>query len=81
MKARVFPEEPIGGQYTAKVVIVDQVIDAASGTFGIRLELPNRKYKIPAGLRCQVNFSSLKPAASSKIPPPKGDDKIKYFSQ
>ena len=81
MKARVFPEEPIGGRYTAKVVIVDQVIDAASGTFGIRLELPNRKYRIPAGLRCQVNFSSPKATASSKIPPLKGDDKIKYFSQ
>jgi len=62
MQAKVFPEEPIGGEYTAKVVIVDQVIDAASGTFGIRLELPNPSYVLPAGLRCQVNFPSLKTA-------------------
>jgi len=56
MYARVTPEKPIGGDYAAKVVIVDQVMDAASGTFGIRLHLPNPKYTIPAGLRCRVNF-------------------------
>jgi RND family efflux transporter MFP subunit len=55
-KAEVIPEEPIGGKYSARVVIVDRVLDAASGTFGIRLQLPNRKYKLPAGLRCQVRF-------------------------
>jgi hypothetical protein len=56
MKAEVIPEEPIGGKHKARVVIVDRVLDAASGTFGIRLQLPNRKYKLPAGLRCQVIF-------------------------
>lgn len=59
MSAKVILEEPIGGQYTAKVVIVDKVIDAASGTFGIRLKLQNHNYKLPAGLRCQVSFPSL----------------------
>ena len=58
-KAIVTPEEPIGGKHTAKVVIVDRVLDAASGTFGIRLQLPNRKYKLPAGLRCKVDFSGI----------------------
>ncbi len=48
--------EPVGGSYPAKVVIVDQVIDAGSGTFGVRVELPNPKLKLPAGLRCQVIF-------------------------
>jgi RND family efflux transporter MFP subunit len=59
MKAEVVPEQPIGGKHTARVVIVDRVLDAASGTFGIRLQLSNRKYKLPAGLRCQVNFSGI----------------------
>ena len=59
MKAIVRPEEPIGGEHTAEVVIVDQVLDAASGTFGIRLQLSNRKYKLPAGLRCSVDFSGI----------------------
>jgi membrane fusion protein (multidrug efflux system) len=49
-------EEPLGGDYKAKISIVDQVIDAASGTFGVRLSLPNPKKKIPAGLKCMVTF-------------------------
>lgn len=56
MRAMVEPEAPIGGSYEARVVIVDSVVDAASGTFGIRLELPNPDNRIPAGLRCQVRF-------------------------
>jgi len=56
MVVRVYPEKPIGGSYKAKVVIVDPVVDSASGTFGIRLELPNDNHKIPAGLTCDVKF-------------------------
>jgi multidrug efflux pump subunit AcrA (membrane-fusion protein) len=58
--AKVRPEAPIGGSYNAKVVIVDRVIDAASGTFGIRLEIPNPKYHLPAGLKCRVIFPSVR---------------------
>ena len=35
------PEPPIGGTYAATVTAVDHVLDAASGTFGVRLALPN----------------------------------------
>ena len=42
------------GRYVAKVVVVDKVIDAASGTLGIRLQLPNPGNKIPAGIKCTV---------------------------
>jgi RND family efflux transporter MFP subunit len=56
MRAEVRPESPVGGGYQAKVTIVDRVIDAASGTYGIRLELPNQDYHLPAGLRCKVVF-------------------------
>ena len=56
MKAKVIPEAPIGGQYMAEVKIVDRVIDAASGTFGVRLELPNPNHRLPAGLKCRVMF-------------------------
>jgi RND family efflux transporter MFP subunit len=44
------------GTYRAKVVAVDRVIDAASGTVGVRLELPNPGNRIPAGLKCSVMF-------------------------
>jgi RND family efflux transporter MFP subunit len=40
----------------AEVVVVDKVIDAASGTFGIRLELQNKDYRIPGGLKCTARF-------------------------
>lgn len=45
------------GTYTAKVVVVDKVIDAASGTMGVRLQLPNPGNKIPAGIKCRVSFA------------------------
>ncbi|KQQ97528.1 hypothetical protein ASF77_06235 [Massilia sp. Leaf139] len=44
------------GTYKAKVVVVDKLIDPASGTFWVRLQLPNAGNKIPAGIRCSVNF-------------------------
>jgi RND family efflux transporter MFP subunit len=55
-KATVTPEAPVGGRYPASVKIVDRVIDAASGTFGVRLELPNHQREIPAGARCRIQF-------------------------
>jgi membrane fusion protein, multidrug efflux system len=58
MIADVALEAPIGGVYKAEVAVVDQAIDAASGTFGVRLTLPNPKNIIPVGLKCKVRFSS-----------------------
>ena len=55
-QATVMPEAPVGGRYDTQVKLVDKVIDAASGTFGVRLELRNRKGEIPAGVRCRVQF-------------------------
>lgn len=56
MEATVTGEAPVGGRYVAKVEVIDPLIDARSGTFGIRLLLPNPDNKIPAGLRCKVEF-------------------------
>lgn len=44
------------GTFSAKIVVVDKVIDAASGTLGVRLQMPNPDNKIPAGLKCSVSF-------------------------
>ena len=54
--AKVYPDDPVGGDYKATVSIVDQVFDAASGTFGVRLNLPNHDNLLPGGLRCHVAF-------------------------
>jgi RND family efflux transporter MFP subunit len=56
MSAKVMPEAPVGGIYVGRVQIVDRVFDTASGTFGVRLELPNPDYKLPAGLKCRIRF-------------------------
>ncbi|NOR41524.1 MAG: HlyD family efflux transporter periplasmic adaptor subunit, partial [Gammaproteobacteria bacterium] len=42
-------------RYTS-VVVVDKVIDAASNTFGVRLELENPDQTIPGGIRCDISF-------------------------
>ena len=56
MRAEVRPEAPVGGVYQGEVVIVDRVVDAASGTFGVRVEVANRDHRLPAGLKCKVSF-------------------------
>lgn len=56
MTTEIISEPPINGRYTGRVTIVDRMIDAASGTFGLFVELPNPKYEIPAGIKCQADF-------------------------
>jgi RND family efflux transporter MFP subunit len=56
MSAEVLPEAPVSGVYPARVTVVDRVVDAASGTFGVRLELPNPGYRLPGGLKCKVRL-------------------------
>ena len=53
-KATVQPLLRAAEPQTAVVVVVDRVIDAASNTYGIRLELPNSDHAIPGGIRCEV---------------------------
>ncbi len=49
--------ERSGPGHDARVTIVDPVLDPASRSFGVRLELANREGVIPAGLGCQVHFA------------------------
>ena len=67
MVGEVVPEG-LGGRYPARVKVIDRVFDAASGTFGVRLELPNPRGAVPGGIRCHVDFPELKAAdpASSR---------------
>ncbi len=56
MTADIYPQAPISGHYPAKVVIVDKIVDAASGTIRTRLLLPNPENQLPAGLKCRAEF-------------------------
>jgi len=57
-----------GGRYDARVRFVDRVVDAASGTFLARLELPNRDGRIPSGVRCAADFAPPRADAAKAQP-------------
>lgn len=59
MSIEVLPEIPPRGRYTAKVMSVDRLIDAASGTFVVLLEMANPKLEIPAGVKCRASFPGI----------------------
>jgi RND family efflux transporter MFP subunit len=56
MKATVRPEGSAQETYSADITVVNRVVDSASGTFGVRLELPNPDNVLPAGMACTVDF-------------------------
>lgn len=55
----VTPGFPVEESFSAEVIIIDPIIDASSGTFGVRARLPNPDYKIPAGLTCDASLQSI----------------------
>jgi len=67
MTGKVVPELLNQGEHQATVKSVDRVIDAASNTFRVRLELPNPAASIPAGLRCKVDLGLKLPATSAAL--------------
>ena len=57
------------GRYKSTVSIVHRIIDAASGTFRVTLDLPNPKGNLTSRLRCQVSFLA-KPRSTAAIKKP-----------
>lgn len=43
---------------SAKVTLVDRVIDPASNSFRVRLSMPNPGNRIPSGVRCRIAFGA-----------------------
>jgi RND family efflux transporter MFP subunit len=60
MKAEVHPEGGASSTYQADITVVNRVVDSASGTFGVRLEMPNPNNALPAGLACTVKFQAVR---------------------
>lgn len=56
MRASIVLDPPLRETVGARVKVVDKVVDAASATFGVRLEVPNPRHRIPAGMKCKVRF-------------------------
>ena len=59
MQMTIVPEFPGAKPRQAQVVLVDSLIEGASNTFRVRLELPNPDQSLPAGLRCRAEVSDV----------------------
>ncbi|MBC5785965.1 efflux RND transporter periplasmic adaptor subunit [Ramlibacter sp. USB13] len=54
---QVRTEAPFNKSFAAVVRVVDAVIDAPSGTFGVRLEAANPNQEIPLGVKCSADLT------------------------
>ncbi len=50
----------------ATVTVVDRIVDPASNTFRVRLEMPNPDGAIPPGLRCKIDMGLRLPEPPAK---------------
>jgi len=58
---RVTSEVQPGKPYMARVASIDRVIDAASGTFVVLLDIPNGTLDVPSGVKCKAQFAVTAP--------------------
>jgi len=70
--AYVYPEAPKEGKFPARVTVVDRVADPASGTFRVRLTMPNPDYAVPSGLNCNIEFQPVGAEMVSQTDGPDG---------
>lgn len=68
--ARLYPELDGDSPVSSTVDVVDAMLDSRSGTFGVRLKVPNPDYSIPAGQRCRIAFEPIVAAAHPDNPNP-----------
>jgi len=64
MVGQVVPAIPDARTERATVKVIDRVLDAGSGTFGVRLELPNKQARLLAGLRCRLSLPAVRLAGA-----------------
>ncbi len=65
MEVEIRPERPANKVYKAHVTVVDQLIDPASGSFAVRMALPNPADEMIGGVNCLAIFNFETPAISS----------------
>jgi len=56
MEVDIYPERPANKIFKATVTIVDQLIDPASGSFTVRMALPNPGDQLIGGVNCIASF-------------------------
>lgn len=67
MKAKIYPEQPANRAFQATVTIVDKLIDPASGSFTVRLTLPNPDDKLVGGVNCMAEFDFDTPSSTAGL--------------
>lgn len=65
MRAEIYPEQPANEVFAATVTVVDRLIDPASGSFTVRMELPNPDERLVGGVNCLARFDFATPAPSN----------------
>lgn len=66
MQVEIYPEQPVNQVFTATVTVVDQLIDPASGSFTVRMVLPNPDDRLVGGVNCLASFGFDTPEPSSQ---------------
>lgn len=66
MEVEIYPERPVNKLFKATVSVVDQLIDPASGSFTVRMELPNPGDELVGGVNCIARFDFKAPVANSR---------------
>jgi RND family efflux transporter MFP subunit len=61
MEVEIYPERPANKIFKATVSVVDQLIDPASGSFTVRMALPNPGDELVAGVNCMASFNFKAP--------------------
>ncbi|MFN2310247.1 MAG: efflux RND transporter periplasmic adaptor subunit [Gammaproteobacteria bacterium] len=65
-QATVVARLPGAPRLSAEIVRIDPVVDAASATFGVRLQVANPDDRIPAGVDCRLHLNGLVAAPESR---------------
>ena len=77
MQAEIYPEQPANKMFRATVSIVDKLIDPASGSFTVRMLLPNPDDRLVGGVNCLARFDLDTPVKNpdlySALPPDNSD--------
>ena len=61
MEVEIYPERPANRTFKATVSVVDQLIDPASGSFTVRMALPNPGDELVGGVNCVASFGFKTP--------------------
>lgn len=64
--ASIVPELANATPVSARVILIDKMLDSASNTFRVTLKLPNPGATLPAGLRCRADFGLEGASGSTK---------------